>query len=454
MNAHSSSEHDMNHIGTDAAIAQSAAPAQTHSRTSRSSDAASRTDAAAAAPASPSPSPEQAPSSPEKPEQAIIPDPAAPAWEATIVCTRPQFPLGSHAFLNIGIIGYDGPCDPGIFKRFNFEDDGLVHPTGFMYRFYWFLESGGVGANSGAFAEKPAWGFIAPQEGRYLLGVEIMSPEKELRTLTCWVFCGDPSRYTEEALSVKKSFTGHEPVVVEVNDVSQVFNRANEQYNSLKEYALALASGELRFKEFRALDHVSFSVHKGEAFGLVGTNGSGKSTMLKIIAGVLKPTHGSCRVVGTIAPLIELGAGFDLELTAKENIYLNGSLLGYRREFIDEHYQDIVDFAELADFMDTPLKNFSSGMVARIAFAIATITEPDILIVDETLSVGDFLFQKKCERRIQELVESNNVTVLLVSHSIELVERICTHAAWIEHGKLLRLGSSREVCAAYKNLER
>ena len=206
------------------------------------------------------------------------------------------------------------------------------------------------------------------------------------------------------------------------------------------------------FKEFRALNHISFQVRKGEAFGLVGTNGSGKSTMLKVIAGVLEASEGHVAVTGSIAPLIELGAGFDMDLTARENIYLNGALLGYTREFIDSHLDEIVDFAELRDFMDMPLKNYSSGMVARIAFAIATITEPDILIVDETLSVGDFLFQQKCERRIQELVESNNVTVLLVSHSIELVERICDRVCWIEKGQQRMIGPCQEVCDAYKAL--
>ena len=193
-------------------------------------------------------------------------------------------------------------------------------------------------------------------------------------------------------------------------------------------------------------------MRKGEAFGLVGTNGSGKSTMLKVIAGVLEASEGHVAVTGSIAPLIELGAGFDMDLTARENIYLNGALLGYTREFIDSHLDEIVDFAELRDFMDMPLKNYSSGMVARIAFAIATITEPDILIVDETLSVGDFLFQQKCERRIQELVESNNVTVLLVSHSIELVERICDRVCWIEKGQQRMIGPCQEVCDAYKAL--
>jgi ABC-2 type transport system ATP-binding protein len=197
---------------------------------------------------------------------------------------------------------------------------------------------------------------------------------------------------------------------------------------------------------------VSFEVKRGEAFGLVGTNGSGKSTMLKIIAGVLEASEGTCTVTGSIAPLIELGAGFDMDLTARENIYLNGALLGYRKEFIDEHLDDIVDFAELKDFMDMPLKNYSSGMVARIAFAIATVAEPDILIVDETLSVGDFLFQQKCMRRIQDLIASGNVTVLLVSHSIEMVEAMCDRVCWIEKGHQRMIGPTDDVCAAYRNL--
>ena len=242
--------------------------------------------------------------------------------------------------------------------------------------------------------------------------------------------------------------------VIVADNVTMIFNTASERFNSLKEYFIALMRHELRFKEFRALKNISFDVKRGEAFGLVGTNGSGKSTMLKIIAGVLDASEGTCTVRGTIAPLIELGAGFDMELTARENIYLNGALLGYRKEFIDEHFDDIVDFAELRDFMDMPLKNYSSGMVARIAFAIATITEPDILIVDETLSVGDFLFQQKCERRINELVESDNVTVLLVSHSIDLVERMCDRVAWIEKGDLKMLGPCAEVCEAYKSYQK
>ena len=237
---------------------------------------------------------------------------------------------------------------------------------------------------------------------------------------------------------------------IEVDDVTMVFNMASEQLNSLKEYFIKLMRHELFFKEFHALEHVNFKVKKGEVIGLVGTNGSGKSTMLKIIAGVLEPTHGSVTVRGNIAPLIELGAGFDLELTARENIFLNGALLGYSKQFMEEHLDQIVDFAELRDFLDMPMKNYSSGMVARIAFAIATVVEPDILIVDETLSVGDVFFQQKCERRIQSFIDSGNVTVLFVSHSIEQVERICTSAVWIEKGHERMIGTVDEVCAAYK----
>ncbi|HIZ46744.1 MAG TPA: ABC transporter ATP-binding protein [Candidatus Olsenella pullistercoris] len=237
---------------------------------------------------------------------------------------------------------------------------------------------------------------------------------------------------------------------IEVNDVSMIFNIASEQLNNLKEYFIKIMRHELFFKPFRALDHVSFKVRRGEVVGLVGTNGSGKSTMLKCIAGVLEPSEGSIEVRGNIAPLIELGAGFDPELTARENIYLNGALLGYTREFIDAHLQEIIDFAELESFMDMPLKNYSSGMVARIAFAIATVTEPDVLIVDETLSVGDVFFQQKCEERIQRFIKSGDVTVLFVSHSTEQVERICQRAIWIEKGVQRMDGPASEVLAAYR----
>ena len=238
--------------------------------------------------------------------------------------------------------------------------------------------------------------------------------------------------------------------MIKVDHVTMIFNIASEQLNSLKEYAIALSRKELRFKEFRALDDVSFEVKQGDVFGILGTNGSGKSTMLKIIAGVLEPSKGSCTVEGTIAPLIELGAGFDLELTARENIFLNGALLGYSKKFIQEHFDEIVEFAEVKDFLDMPMKNYSSGMVARIAFAIATVIIPDVLIVDEVLSVGDFMFQQKCERRIQSLIKDHGVTVLIVSHNNDQIERLCNKAVWIEKGNLRAIGGAKEICEIYR----
>ncbi len=241
-------------------------------------------------------------------------------------------------------------------------------------------------------------------------------------------------------------------VMIEVDHVSMVFNMANEQMNNLKEYAIALARRELMFKELRALDDISLEVRKGDVFGILGTNGSGKSTLLKIVAGVLEPTTGSCTINGNIAPLIELGAGFDLELTARENIYLNGALLGYPKSFIEQNFDDIVSFAEIAPFLDMPMKNYSSGMVARIAFAIATVIVPDILIVDEVLSVGDFMFQQKCERRIMELIKEHDVTVLIVSHNNDQIERLCNKAIWIEKGHPRMMGDARDVCRIYRVL--
>lgn len=217
-------------------------------------------------------------------------------------------------------------------------------------------------------------------------------------------------------------------LAVEVDATTMIFNMASDSLTSLKECFIKLAKHELFFEEFRAHKHISFDIHHGEVVGLVGTNGSGKYTMLKIIAGVLEPSEGSVKVHGNIAPLIELEAGFDPELTARENIYLNVALVGYTKEFIDADFDGIIEFVELQNFVDMPLKNFSSGMVARIAFAIATITEPDILIVDEMLSVGDVFFQQKFEARIQHFIQSGDVTVLFVSHSMEQVECICQRA--------------------------
>lgn len=241
--------------------------------------------------------------------------------------------------------------------------------------------------------------------------------------------------------------------IIEVENVSMRFNLSKEKHESFKEYFLAMAKGRLQFDEFFALQDVSLTVEPGDFYGLVGLNGSGKSTLLKVISGVYKPSKGRVKVNGTIAPLIELGAGFDMDLTARENIYLNGTVLGYTPKYIDSKFEEIVEFSELRDFLDVPLKNYSSGMVARIAFAIATITKPDILIADEILSVGDFLFQEKCEKRMQELM-SGGTTVILVSHSIEQVERMCNKVAWLDHGKIRMNGPVAEVCAAYKQFEK
>lgn len=255
-----------------------------------------------------------------------------------------------------------------------------------------------------------------------------------------------PSAMNEESRALDSS------PMIEVDHVSMRFNMASQQLNNLKEFAIALAKRELFYKEFIALDDISLTVDKGDVFGILGSNGSGKSTLLKIIAGVLEPTRGTVSVNGNIAPLIELGAGFDHELTARENIYLNGALLGYTQQFISEHFDEIVDFAEIRDFLDLPIKNYSSGMIARIAFAIATVIVPDILIVDEVLSVGDFLFQQKCEYRIQTLIQEYGTTVLIVSHNTDQIERLCNKAVWIEKGHMRAQGDAKDVCDLYQLL--
>ena len=238
---------------------------------------------------------------------------------------------------------------------------------------------------------------------------------------------------------------------VKLKNVSMHFNICSEQINSLKEYFLKILKGKLFYKDFIAVSNLSVEIKKGEIFGIVGTNGSGKSTLLKIISGILTPTSGTVEINGKIAPLIELGAGFDGDLTARENIYLNGAVLGFEKDFIEGKFNDIVDFAELWDFLDMPLKNYSSGMIARIAFSIATIVKPDILIVDEILSVGDFLFQKKCENRIKELMDGGT-TVIIVSHSIEQIKSMCDRALWLEKSQTRMIGPANEICDAYSSI--
>jgi ABC-2 type transport system ATP-binding protein len=238
--------------------------------------------------------------------------------------------------------------------------------------------------------------------------------------------------------------------IIEVNNVSMRFKMTKERIFSLKEYFIKFVKGELVFEEFRALTDVSFSVKKGEILGIIGYNGAGKSTMLKVISGIMNPTSGYIKVEGVISPLIELGSGFDMELTARENIFLNGYILGYSKKFIKEHFDKIVEFSELEEFLDVPVKNFSSGMIARLGFAIATIVQPEILIVDEILSVGDFKFQEKSENKIKEMLASGT-TVILVSHAINQIEDICTKVLWLEHGRVRGYGNTKEICEEYKN---
>ena len=238
--------------------------------------------------------------------------------------------------------------------------------------------------------------------------------------------------------------------VVEVKNVTMNFNLPKERVDSLKEYFIKLVKHQLMFEKFVALDNVSFEIAKGDVFGIVGFNGAGKSTILKIISGIIAPSEGSVVVDGTIAPLIELGAGFDMELTARENVFLNATVLGYSPDFIKSKYDEIIDFAELREFQDVAVKNFSSGMVARLGFAIATVVTPDILIVDEILSVGDYLFQEKCERRIDEMMRGGT-TVILVSHAIKQIEKLCNRVLWLDHGKVKMCGPMAEVTEQYKH---
>ena len=241
--------------------------------------------------------------------------------------------------------------------------------------------------------------------------------------------------------------------MIEVQNVSMRFNLGIEKNNSLKQMAVDLFNKEAREKkkknnEFWALQDVSFKVERGEVLGFVGSNGAGKSTLLKIVAGVMKPTKGKVLVGGNICPMIELGAGFDLDLNARENIYLNGAVMGYSESFLDSKFQEIVDFSELHDFLDVPVRNFSSGMVARLAFSVATIVDPEILIVDEILSVGDLNFQKKSENKMRSMI-SGGTTVLYVSHSIDSIKSLCDRVVWLDHGKVVTIGKADEVCQAY-----
>ena len=240
----------------------------------------------------------------------------------------------------------------------------------------------------------------------------------------------------------------NEEYVVDVEDLTIRFNLASEKVDNLKEYVIKMIKHELMFSEFIALKHVNLKVKSGEAWGLIGTNGSGKSTLLKACCGILKPYTGTVTTRGKIAPLIELGAGFDMNMTARENVFLNGTVLGHSRKFMEEHFNEIIDFAELQDFLDVPIKNFSSGMQARLGFAIATMVRPDILVVDEILSVGDYQFQQKCYKRMEEML-SNGTTLLYVSHDVKSVRKLCDHAIWLDKGDVRMSGLVKEVTDEY-----
>lgn len=239
--------------------------------------------------------------------------------------------------------------------------------------------------------------------------------------------------------------------MIKIDNVSMKFNLGVEKDNSLKQMFIKILSfGKKRKKKeyFWALKNVSVDIKKGEVVGIVGTNGAGKSTLLKIVSGVYKPTEGKVIVDGKISPMIELGAGFDGELTARENIYLNGSILGYSKKFIDEKFEEIVEFSELRDFLDVPVKNFSSGMTAKLAFSISTIVDPEILIVDEILSVGDIKFQEKSKAKMMSMI-NGGTTVLYVSHSLETIKSLCTKVIWLDHGNVKMIGDAKKVCNKY-----
>lgn len=240
--------------------------------------------------------------------------------------------------------------------------------------------------------------------------------------------------------------------MIRLKDVGMRFNLGVEKDNSLKMTFIRLFDKGKRVKksDFWALRHVTFNVEKGDVVGLIGANGAGKSTLLKVVSGVMKPTEGTVEVDGVISPMIELGAGFDGDLTARENIYLNGAILGYSKEFLDEKFDEIVEFSELEDFLDVPVKNFSSGMVAKLAFSISTVVDPEILIVDEILSVGDIKFQEKSKNKMMSMIRGGT-TVLYVSHSLESIKELCNKVVWLDHGKVVKIGETKEVCDAYAN---
>ena len=237
--------------------------------------------------------------------------------------------------------------------------------------------------------------------------------------------------------------------MIELKNVSMTFNLSTDRIMSLKEFFTSLVKKKIAFQTFNALQDINIQIQQGEVVGIIGSNGAGKSTLLKIISGIMTPSKGEVIVEGTVSPLLELGAGFDLNLTGRENIFLNGAILGYSKEYLTAHLEPIIEFSELEEFIDTPLRNYSSGMIIRLAFSIATAVNPEILILDEIMAVGDSRFQQKSQMRMNELI-NGNATVLLVSHDIELIAKTCQRVIWIEHGRIIMDGNVTNVCNAYK----
>lgn len=236
--------------------------------------------------------------------------------------------------------------------------------------------------------------------------------------------------------------------IIQIKDVSMHFRLSNDRISSLKEFVTTALKGKLQYKEFEALKHVTFDVQRGETVGIIGRNGSGKSTLLKIISGILKPTQGTVEVRGNIVPMLELGSGFDMDLTGRENVYLNGAILGYSEEFLKTKFDEIVDFSELGEFINVPIRNYSSGMLMRLAFSVAAMVEPEILIADEILAVGDEAFQHKSMSRMKEMME-RGTTVLLVSHSLDQIREVCDKVIWLHQGEIVKMGEVTEVCDQY-----
>ena len=240
--------------------------------------------------------------------------------------------------------------------------------------------------------------------------------------------------------------------MIEVSDVTMQFRLNNDKILSLKEFVTTALRGKLQYNKFTALEHISFELKRGQTLGLIGRNGAGKSTLLKIISGILKPTEGCVSCYGNVVPMLELGSGFDFDLTGRENVFLNGAILGYSEEFLKGKYDEIVEFSELGQFIEVPIRNYSSGMLARLAFSIATVVNPDLLIVDEILSVGDVAFQEKSKKRMLHLM-GGGTTVLFVSHSIEQIREMCDRAVWLDQGLIKMMGKAEDVCQAYISQE-